>query len=110
MVIRPYYGRDPSERRSVTEEVFSEGPCEWSPSGFLADINDAIARIPPEFRDEAVVDLEGGYDESTSLTIKYTRPETDEEVAKRVAEARRYARGKVENELRVYEELKRKYG
>ena len=105
-----YCGRDPRQRKEVTREAFCEyGSEEWSLAEFQEIIAAAIESIPPERREAARVELEGGYDESTCLKISYADWQSDEEVAKDVASALRYANEKLARERIEFERLKRKF-
>lgn len=110
-IMTAYCGADPRIRKTVTEVPFQKTPDEsWTIGEFLAEIGFAVASIPEELREKASVDLEGGYDEWSRLTISYERPETDAEVARRVESAHDYARRQQASERSAYERLKQKFG
>ncbi len=82
-------------------------------------LNELLESVPPEYRDQTafVVELERGhYDESDSLTfdIYYDRPETDGELATRLAESAAYAaarqREQESRERAEFERLNAKFG
>lgn len=113
--IRRYAGRAAFERKILTIEVFNEdGGTEWTLPDFLADVNEAAAKIPEALRASASVDLEGGYEESTYLTISYERPETNGEYEARirdlVAQLEREKKQRAFAERQEYERLKAKFG
>lgn len=105
-----YFGRDPRVPREIVDEVLYEfGGETWSLDEFLVMINAAVAQIPPERRHTAKVELNGGYEESTSLKISFARTETPAEVATNVGRAIAYAREQQAGERATYEALKRKF-
>lgn len=89
------------------------------------NVNDLIAWLskkrdlaPLEFRDAVTFNIEhdrGWGDEGCSgdLSVRYVRPETDEEYAKRIADAecdrQRYARQQEAKERALLNQLKAKY-
>ena len=98
------------EPRGMKREVFCEyGETEWTLVDFLRDIQEAVAKVPEHLRDVARVDLEGGYEESTKLSITYPDVESDEEVTARVTRAIQYALSSKAEERQQYERLKAKY-
>lgn len=113
--IRRYAGRQVFERKNLTIEVFSEyGATEWTLPDFLSDVNEAVAKIPEALRASATVDLEGGYDESTSLKISFDRQETDKEYEDRIRElvlrVEHDRKQRAIAERGEYERLKAKFG
>jgi hypothetical protein len=104
-----YCGGDPRVRRKGWDKVFEQrGSEEWPLEEFLKKLNDAVAKIPEGSRSEARVEI-GGY-ESVTFEIFFRRPETDDEIACRVASALKYARQRLHDERRTYERLRQKYG
>lgn len=81
--------------------------------GFVAWVNEQVAKIPPEYVASASIDIESdSYYESTYPTIEiyYYRPLTAEEIAADEARAR-IMREKAEAKERwEYERLAKKYG
>lgn len=96
--------------RTVTVTTFSEYATEeWPAQEFLRLVQQAVYAIPPEFQGGATASLEGGYEETTKLTISYERPETAEEAAKREADGLRYRLEQEARERATYEALRRKF-
>lgn len=109
-IAKAYYGGDPRKPRTMVIEVFSEiAETSWPVADFLDQITKGIERIPPEYREAATVELVGDYDECSRLALKYSRPETEQEIAARVAAALAYAKSKQAQERATYEALKRKF-
>jgi hypothetical protein len=95
---------------TVTITTLSEyGSEEWPALEFLRLVGKAVADIPMEYRETATAELEGGYEESTSLTIRYSRPETEEEAFKRNADSQRSDQEQQQRDRQTYERLKRKF-
>jgi DNA-binding SARP family transcriptional activator len=98
-------------KNTVTVTMLSEyGNEEWPVLEFLRMVEKAISDIPTEYRQKAKAELDGGYDESISLVIRYSRPETEEEELKRKALSQRYKQEQEERDRQTYESLKRKFG
>lgn len=109
-IIISYCGGDPRIAREIEVVVFHEyGDESWTIPEFKAAIDHAINEIPEQHRAEAVVSLEGGYEESARLKITYTRLQNQEEIAERVRRALNYARDKQAKDLSTYEALKKKF-
>jgi len=107
-LMRAYAGAEFAEPRVVEVEVFYEySSNSWDADVFLKEINEAIAKIPPEFRDSAKVELEG--EDYGKLRIYYVAPESVETVNKRIAECYAYAKQGQDDERRQFERLKKKY-
>lgn len=99
------------EPKLLTIEVLKEYAEErWTLSEFMVLLADAAAEIPEQYREMAVVDLEGSYEETGAIIISYQRMETAEEVAKRVSEREAYLRSEAQREYNQYMALKRKFG
>lgn len=89
---------------------------EWMPEGLadaIAWLNDKLESIPAEYRDSATIEIDSvsSWEDShyASITITYTRPETDDEVCERVDRERRMAAHREAQERATYEALKRKF-
>jgi hypothetical protein len=108
------------DRRTMRESLFHEYRDWLMPlADFVEQMTAILNAIPAEHREKAVfeVDVEDDYyggSSSVSTNVYYDRKETDEEVAKREADAQRSAEeARRHNELRerqIYEQLKRKFG
>ena len=92
-----------------TTTVWVENNYWWNDSfpvsleDFAAWVNDVLADVPPEYMGETQVNVESDSESSSvHLSIWYNRLETDEEEAKREAQARDYA---AENEARERAQL-----
>ena len=90
---------------------------EWPPTGAaecLAWFAGKVEEIPVEFRATAKVEIEGvgGYEGSAyaSISIKYTRPETDSEMESREKEERNRVAQQELREKQQLAALKAKYG
>lgn len=106
-----YAGADFEKPKEVRIETFREyGSESWAADNFLALVIEAVGQIPPERRDSAIVELEGGYEESTKLVISYRGPETAEAVRDRVRRCEEYVAEKRAGELATYNRLKAKFG
>lgn len=102
-----------TERRLVTQEVFDFAYSSQSmPLGeFVKMVNDAYENVPAEFRDKATFVYEhcSGEWESSQCKAEYVRPETDAEVAVRIAWNERYERERLASEAAQYRRLKAKF-
>lgn len=96
------------ERKMVRKEVILEyGSAEWTLAEFMGLLN----TVPPEYRDAARVEFETPWGDScSSLTVYYERPETDDELSKRLQRARTYEETHEAFERSLYESLKAKFG
>ena len=90
---------------------------EWPPTGAvecIAWFNSKIEEIPAEFQSTAKVEIEGvgGYEGSSyaSITIRYTRPETDSEMESREREECNKVAQQELREKQQLAALKAKYG
>lgn len=90
---------------------------DWPPedaAGFIAWFQAKLDSIPAEHRASAAIkiDSNSSWEDShyADIEINYTRLETADEVAARIAEAKRELAAAQERERRNYEALKRKYG
>lgn len=89
---------------------------DWPPEvavDFLRWFQDKVQSIPPEYRDNAKVEIDatGGYEGSYYATIEitYERSETDAEYAARLEGARRATDDRQRQERALYEQLRAKY-
>lgn len=104
-----YAGRDFDQPKIVSIETLCEyGSNEWSPTQFLEMIQKAIAAIPADKLDSSLVELKGGYEESTKLRIRYSGSESAETVADRVRRCELYVAEWRASEKAAYERLKAK--
>ena len=83
--------------------------------GLIELLEDAWEKIPGEFRPTAKVDLVPGWEDGfTGLRVEYERPETDDEVNKRLEEAAQYEAATAalveKTERQQLEKLLKKYG
>lgn len=89
------------------------GSQEWTVNELMTLLQETIEKIPAEFRDSAIfeIDCDSDYESysEAKLDIHYTRPKTDEELAgERQQELVYKQRRDAERRLR-YEELKREF-
>lgn len=104
-----------SERKTITVKVFeSESwPVEntYSPgslkafSAWLAEITE---KIPPEYRDEACLEVNATsfYDSPyVEIEVSYARPETDDEMKTRLHHEKEQARARAQHQERQEREL-----
>lgn len=106
------------ERYDTRITLYDDGDMETTVPKALAWLQSLDAKIPPEFKDRSVfkVEYESDYYGGGSLDFKvyYDRPETDAEVAERLAnQAASEAICRQQNEARerqIYEMLKQKFG
>ena len=98
-----------SDRQMVTVNVIDVWKDEmWPLEEFLRIINEGI---PAERRATARVTFErGGYDETGKFEVSYERPETDAEMAARIARHAKYEADYARQERAQYEALKKKFG
>lgn len=71
-----------------------------------------LGQVPPEHRDRAFVSFESeSVTESyqNEIEVYYVRPETDEEVARRLEKEKRREEMEREHERMLYQSLKKKY-
>lgn len=86
------------------------------PDEFIKWFQDKIALVPEEYRDTIEILLDssrsGGGDDDTDpeIVISYKRPETDEEMEKRIESDERYNNRRRKLEIEQYKKLKEKYG
>lgn len=101
-----------SDRRTIRISLLSWSFSEKMPLGeFIKFLAEQWATLTPGEQEKAVAELDSGfYDEGNTFKIYYDRPETDEEVAGRVADAKRYTMESLDREKQLYQALKRKYG
>ena len=107
-----------SKHREVCVTVFERERYdgEWPPedeAGFLAWFTDKFSEVPKEFRGSLTVriDSHSGYSGSHNpgIEIEYTRPETDEELAKREAQEQRASQDALNVAYSEYVKLKAKF-
>lgn len=107
------------KRREVQITIFNQEQYddEWIPDKLvdaIAWLTGKLEEIPEEFRAiaEIEVDSESGYEGSHygHIEITYRRPETDEEMATRLAEEKRCANARERDEMETLRRLKLKYG
>ena len=97
----------------VEAEQYDEGFPSANLLSFNAWLQSHLASIPPEYRGGAEICF--GYREDygdsiyVTVCISYERPETPEEVAKRVASSRHAIAEKERQEKLLYSQLKVKY-
>jgi hypothetical protein len=103
-----YGGRDPRIATKIEVEALYEYKGEWTLKEFEELISDAIASIPEECRESAIVELGG--DECSYLKITFCRLQTSEEVAADVARAFDYAKKCQASERATFDRLKQKFG
>lgn len=77
---------------------------------FIAEMQKHLAAIPADCRHTAKFELNGGYDESTSISLTYKRPLTARELKARDNEHRRNVENILARERAEYARLKAKYG
>jgi hypothetical protein len=101
-----------TERGMVTESIdigYDEIGNVIHPQKMAKNILSLLDRIPEEHRESAYLSL-NDEDYGYSWELTYSRPETDEEMSKRLAAVERQ-RKRVEDEERArYEELKARFG
>lgn len=97
-------------------EKYSDGfpHYEWSALEVLNWFSEKVAQIPAEHMASSRIyfDSESGYEEShyPTISITYSRPETDEEIAKRLREVEKEARNLELREREMLVKLQQKYG
>lgn len=98
--------------RPVKVEVLSEdgyGVEKWSLAEFSKLYSQAVSQIPEAYRDKAEVELNDGDGCYCRLTIRYTRPENEEEFQRRLQRYLHEYREEKEREYRNFLELKAKF-
>lgn len=106
-----YAGHDFDKPKQISiDTLYEYGAESWTLTDFTALIEEAIEKIPVDKCAEAVVELEGGYEESTYLRISYQGMESPETVAARVNRCEEYVAGRRSGERAIYERLKAKFG
>lgn len=104
---RAYSGHDPFVPQSVTREVLSAYPYEsWT----LAEFRRLLDSVPAEFQDTATIELEGGWDESSSLKIRYADVQSAQEMQASVERFMEYREERAVREKAEYDRLKKKFG
>ena len=104
------------ERRTITETLqpFDDGGDEvWSApiSDVLKSLTECLEQIPEEHRHTAVLRVWGsGEYVSVYPEVRYSRPETDDEIHSRGTAAKRFQEESAARERAQYEKLKAKYG
>jgi hypothetical protein len=113
-----------SAKKEVDVSVFDDDneylrdDSDWppkDPASFLAWFTAKVALIPPQFMDAAYINLSGGGGDDYSerhgrISIGYSRPETDAELAEREEQSRRYAEQEEERDRRTFERLRQRFG
>ena len=105
-----YAGPDFDKPKECRVETLCEYSGEWSVADFTYLISQAVAKIPADKRESAKVELEGGYEESTTLRVSYYGLESEAQVAARVRRCEDYVAQSRKSERVTYERLKAKYG
>ena len=103
-----YAGRDFAKPKMVDVDLLRAwGGGEWTPAEFC----EILDTIPPEYASSARIVFETGDGDSFgSLKVLYTRPETADVVAARVARVREYVEDCAAKERSDYERLRAKFG
>lgn len=93
---------------------------EFDENGLPEKLDEAIAwlqrlrdEIPPAHRAIATIDIDSTayWDEPAAwLTVEYTRPPTEDEIAERRATAKREKAAKTRRDRALYQELKKRFG
>lgn len=95
------------------EQYDQDFPSDQRAKDFIGWLEALIQQAPPEYRDSVYIELgsTGGYEGSHYATIKvaYRRPETDEELAARVADYERVQAAKEAHERAELDRLTRKF-
>lgn len=77
----------------------------------IATLQKALADIPEEHRAKAVLHMRASGDyASLSADVRFTREETDQELAQRLAEEQNYRAQSEQRERAEFERLKQKFG
>lgn len=77
----------------------------------IKQLQDVLEKVPAEFRSNAVLHIWGAGDYvSIYPEVRYTRPETDADLAAREAETARYVAEAEERERREFMRLQAKFG
>lgn len=104
-------------RNTVEVTVFNDDDisCELpeKPDEFMAWWQDKLDMVPVEYKASAKIEVEcyEGYGSGQlEVTVSYTRPENDEEVAKRELRERKNQELQERQELCEFERLKEKLG
>lgn len=103
-----------SEERETTRVMLldswdSDGPFPERLVDMLAWAAGLLLEAPVEYREQVTVCVETG-EYSTHFEIFYDRPETDEEMAKRVQSEMAWEQSRESRERAAYERLKAKFG
>lgn len=97
--------------RTITHEMFAEYSFEYARQEFLSVISAALEKIPPQYRDQATVELERSWcDEPSRFVISYVGPESAEVVTERISRCEQYVTERRASERATYEKLKVKFG
>lgn len=98
----------------VDAEQYDGGFPPESAEAFVDWLSDLIESVPEEFRGSTTIELNSssGYEGSHYAHIKvaYRRPETDEELGRRVQEYERAVAEKEAHDRQEFERLKSKFG
>lgn len=107
------------DRKTITEyplisRYYSDGELNDTSLVNAVEVLTAILNdIPAEYREQARFTVDNGNDydlAEATITVSYTRPETDEEVARRHERQATEKRYREAEERRRYEVLKAKFG
>jgi hypothetical protein len=96
-----------------TEEGDADWPFPVKLTESIAKLEDLLACVPAEYRDDAWLNIDSAvsYDTSSArIEVAYTRPETAEETERRQETERRRKELETKWELRQLESLQIKYG
>lgn len=108
-----------AERYTLRFNLFDGDEMRTSLSDAISWLQELESKVPAEYRADATFEIEQEHDyyggsSSLSVRVFYERPETDEEMADRIAhDAENAAAARAMNEKReraIYEELRRKFG
>lgn len=106
--------------RVVSQEQYDSGPFDFGSGsdGSLVEVVNSFAHlvemIPPEHRAQArcEIDSASGYEDShyARITVEYTRPATDQEIAEAVAHREAMAANDRNRDIAAFQALKAKLG
>ena len=98
------------ERRDKVVDVWycNSGADEKYFHEFVANLNKSLEKVPLEYRDKIIMhDIDDYYSGWCGISATYTRPETDEEMAARIAQSEEYEQQRKIEQHAEYLRLKR---
>ena len=86
-----------------------DGPGDYSLEEFTGMWEAAVLKIPEQWRDKAIVELDGGYDSRPTFRLRFSRDETDAEMTERLNRQAKMMRNRDMADRETYRRLKQRF-